>query len=1245
MAKLLVIGQGVDSICKILDNLHMPYTKENDVREINDVDILFIEEEQYLRDYEGLETFFKPVIVVSKYMDADRIEHLYSLGMDDFILSPVSERSVKIKIQMWQKQDRESHKQQVGMWVYDMINETLIWDDQMYHMHHLNESIANLKAWKNLICKEDESLFEYVLEQIQHKVPNFNITYKLKDSDVFIEASGFVIEANEKPTKIMGMCKAGELSFEERLQDKQVEALLRTYKEKKDYLEKTLDIANVGHWEWHVKDDYSYETEQWFNMLGYSRKTFDFNDEFFYGLMHPSDLKHMVKVLDDIAAGRIHEIDEEFRLRHADGSWVWIMDKGKVLKYDTDGKAILASGVHIDITEKKNTMRENELLSHAVKRSPIGIVITDNVGQIEYVNPAYEEMTGYNQEEIIGKKANVTTSGYHNQEFYDELWSELYSGNQWKGSFYNMRKDGSFYWESAVISPLFDNNDQITSFIALKEDITVQKIKEQAIVERNKRLTRQQWIMQSLTQNKNLSLMVLEDVFDMINEAIVSGLDIDACAICMFEEMNTNLKVASRVSQYNEKPIHQVYLLGETRATFSALLNGEHVTINDSYESEFETMQEFLREEGTLSSIHVPIYYEQEVVGCIRGESKANARLWPEDEISFLKAISNYLNIILETRERLKAQENAEDAARAKAAFLANMSHEIRTPMNAVIGLAKVALDNAESRKQKDQLIKINSAANHLLVLINDILDYSKVEAGRMTIEHLPFNLEGVMSNLESMVSSKAAEKNLPFSIELANGLPIHLIGDPHRLHQILLNLASNAIKFTDKGFVHLKVERVYSDANNDDYIMLQFSVKDTGIGMSEASVNQLFESFQQADTTISRKFGGTGLGLSISKELAKLFGGKIEVVSELGIGSTFSFTANFEVGDDNYEFAETFKTLKTTNEDQSKIIVVVEDEISKEIIEGYLSPEGMTPLFMSSGQALLDYLDGGETCGLILIDMHLSGLNGYDTSYIIRSNTLFDYIPIIAISADPRPTTRMKTFNHGMNDFIVKPFDKTEMIAMVLKWLSNPPMDLKIENVDTDLGLRRFNNNKELYLNILRQFTVEHISDVELIRHAIQNKSGEERKLLKTLKGFAGHIGSIYLEQEIFAIEDFVLNRKRGYKQKLEQLEEVLKLIMNNIKKALNDYQGIEEVVIETDMSEIKDGLIALSTPLQNGNITEIKNIMRILDDYQIGESAKGLYQNMALKIKRYQYDEAEKALQSLLKVLEGEDEHHINS
>ena len=373
------------------------------------------------------------------------------------------------------------------------------------------------------------------------------------------------------------------------------------------------------------------------------------------------------------------------------------------------------------------------------------------------------------------------------------------------------------------------------------------------------------------------------------------------------------------------------------------------------------------------------------------------------------------------------ATKIAKDAVRAKQQFLSNMSHEIRTPMNAIIGFTKVVLKTELSEKQREYLNAIKTSGDALIVLINDILDLAKVDAGKMTFEHTPFKMADSISAMLHLFETKIQEKNISLIKEYDTKIPEVLVGDPLRLHQIILNLVSNAVKFTAYGKITVTVKLLDEDEKQAN---IEFSVSDTGIGIAQNKIEKIFENFQQASSGTSRLYGGTGLGLAIVKQLVSSQNGSISVKSELEKGSTFSFTLSFLKTNANAEI-ET-ETLKPEGGNKNIKILVVEDIVLNQLLmKTLLDDFGFERDIAANGKIAIEKLQL-NSYDIILMDLQMPEMNGFEATNYIR-NTMHSNIPILALTADVTTTDLAKCKAVGMNDYISKPVDERLLYKKII--------------------------------------------------------------------------------------------------------------------------------------------------------------------------------------------------------------------
>nr|CRH07383.1 putative Histidine kinase. Containing 7TMR-DISM extracellular 2, 7TM diverse intracellular signalling, HisKA, HATPase_c, Response regulator receiver domain and Hpt domain [Candidatus Magnetococcus massalia] len=523
------------------------------------------------------------------------------------------------------------------------------------------------------------------------------------------------------------------------------------------------------------------------------------------------------------------------------------------------------------------------------------------------------------------------------------------------------------------------------------------------------------------------------------------------------------------------------------------------------------------------------------------------------------------VQVAARTEDLAKAKQQADQASEAKSLFLATMSHEIRTPINGILGMSHLALSTLLTEQQRDYLNKIRISTGYLLDIVNNILDFSKIEADRLEIEQIVFSLDEVLENLSSLFAEKARSRHLEYHVLIAPQIPPLLIGDPLRLKQILANLIGNAIKFTESGRVDVEIQWL---AERADAVELRFIIRDSGIGMSTAQQESLFQAFSQADASTTRKYGGSGLGLSISQRLVAQMGSEISVVSEPGQGSLFSFalTLGLPQGQEGSLARYALSSGQPAPQFEPASILLVEDNpINQQVAQELLHRVGLSVEIANHGQEAVTKAMASRY-DLILMDIEMPIMDGYQATAQIRAITPCGEVPIIAMTAHAQPEDQERCLAAGMHDHIPKPVEPEQLYRTLSRWLlchasekspSEPAQKVDFASIPSQLpgidlarGLRVIDQNHRLFAKLLREFYADYHQAGERLKSLMAaGEQSQAQALCHTLKGAAGQLGAGELAQAASQLE----HRFRGGEDAtslLAAFEQALGEVMEGLEK-----------------------------------------------------------------------------------------------
>ncbi len=684
---------------------------------------------------------------------------------------------------------------------------------------------------------------------------------------------------------------------------------------------------------------------------------------------------------------------------------------------------------------------ELRLMREIVHISPDYAFVTESNGRIIYANPAFTQITGYSLNEVLGQTPRILKSQFTPPETHAEIWKTISNGKTWTGSLVNKCKNGNLCYENVVIAPFFESGGTPKFFYTVKQDIT------KAIL--NERENRERFRILSDSGTQLLSLYNTLEVFDYIGDTLVSYAPDVLIAIILPIENTEKVRLhglycsqkeilAEITSFIRTRNISLEILVPQNIAAYThQTLSEYNVSIHEQFKL-ILTHQESAELNRIVSlgkTYNLGLYHKETFVAGIRFFCLGNADISNRDFIeTFLYKANSVLNIRDNEQQLIKAQRQAEQANKLKSEFLANMSHEIRTPMNAIMGFASILHRRLEKPEHRSYIEKIVTGSKNLLDLINDILDLSKIEAGQLKIHHEAVKLFDIFSESLMIFSHSARQKGIDLRSEIDPNLPQTVITDSLRLRQILINLVSNAVKFTPEGIVMLEAKCNHINPNGTCNISI--SVKDTGIGIPLELQAKIFEAFTQIESKATRKYGGTGLGLTIVKRLTAMLGGTISVNSSKQNGTLF--TVNFP----NMVFTKQNKKIeiqKIPNDidfEGLKILIAEDVDYNRTLLKMFIGEQKNDIREAENGNQVISVLEN-FTPDVILMDISMPELDGLETTKILRQTERFAKTPIIAVTAHATVEER-ELFTELFSDYLTKPISEQQLKKCLSKFLQH---------------------------------------------------------------------------------------------------------------------------------------------------------------------------------------------------------------
>ena len=677
-----------------------------------------------------------------------------------------------------------------------------------------------------------------------------------------------------------------------------------------------------------------------------------------------------------------------------------------------------------DISRFKNcedqVNREKAFLEHLIDSIPEAIAIVTSEGKIAKINKEFTNLFNYSLDEAINKDIDELILP---DEFREEAVSiETVAADKHKIIKQTVRRDksGNNIQVSLIVTTIMINNE-IVAYLGIYRDIS---------------LERKNQIIQEILYNIStaaLNQLDIKDIYPTIVNELSKIWDTNNFFIALYDKNKDTLSLpffADEKDKFENVPARQTITKWVISLKKPVLLK-----LNDLKDLENSGDIALV---GTPCKIWmgVPLKADKEIIGVMALQDYHDEEKFSQDDVNVLEFIANQVAIAIQRRTMIdnviQAGKKAEEAAQSKQQFMSTMSHEIRTPLNEVIGITNLLLQGNPRDDQMDFIKTLRFSGNHLLTLVNDVLDYNKIESGKIVFEEAQFSLDDFLKDIMRTYSFRSKAKNLEFDVIKENELPTEVMGDSIRLNQILSNLLSNAVKFTQKGSIYVILREVERSKKSS---RIEFLVRDTGLGIPKDKHEIIFDSFTQASPDTTRHFGGTGLGLAICKKLVELQGGHIELRSEPGKGSEFRFVLTFGIPEFSSKAPAGDASESYSGLEGKKILVAEDNKINFFVANKFLTGWGVNVTHAENGKIALDILEK-ESFDLVIMDLHMPVMDGVEATRVIRNSEdqRINTIPVIALTAAIMSESHDKIEDLSINDYVLKPFKPKDLFDKIMR-------------------------------------------------------------------------------------------------------------------------------------------------------------------------------------------------------------------